>query len=132
VNAPPDDDLLSILSQIPPEELPEELRAMFFPYGQEQGVLDQEMALAQQLRQRGPERSSPVGAALGGLSNALGNAGGAYRQTETLGKMRDLNTKMQEDAVRRTRMAMDRDPLVEMLRQKGRTPGFVSLDPSVA
>lgn len=79
----------------------DEILQMLFPYEQEQGVLSQEMALAQQLRQRGPERSTPMGALLGGLSNVVGNAGGAHLQAKNLAAQRELARLMQADAAGR-------------------------------
>lgn len=63
-------------------------------YQQEQSALEQEMALAQQLRQCGPQRSSPLGALLGGLSNAVGNVGGAYLQKQGVEGQRALAGRM--------------------------------------
>lgn len=100
---PMDEDFLALLEELPPEQL----ASMFFPYQQEQGGLDQQMALAQQLRQRGPGRSSPTGALLGGLSNAVGNVGGAVLQKKGLGEQRALGGRMQQDATDRMGILAD-------------------------
>lgn len=96
-----DTDVFTMLAALPPEEQEAALMEMFFPYGNEQGALDQEMALAQQLRQRGPERSSPTGSLLGGLSNAVGSVGGAALQAQGLDAQRALGGRMQGDASNR-------------------------------
>jgi hypothetical protein len=104
VNA--DFDVWATLAQLPPEEQEAALMEMFFPYENEQMALDQEQAMAQQLRQRGPERGSPTGALFGGLSNALGGMRGAAMQKEGLENQRALGGRMQGDAVKRLLMAM--------------------------
>lgn len=96
-------DFLNLLQELSPEEL----SALFEPYQQEQSVLDQQMALAGQLRQRGPERSTPTGALLGGLANALGNAGGAYLQGKGLEGQAALGKRMQADASGRMQALME-------------------------
>jgi hypothetical protein len=96
-----DFDVLTMLAQLPPEEQEAALMEMFYPYANEQGALDQEMALAQQLRQRGPERGSPTGALFGGLSNALGSANSARLQEAGLKNQRALGGRMQGDATSR-------------------------------
>src|SRR5688572_856054 len=101
-----DFDVMAMLADLPPEEQTAALMEMFFPYENEQGVLDQEMALAQQLRQRGPERASPTGALFGGLSNALGSANSARLQEAGLGKQRALGERMQGDATSRLEMLL--------------------------
>ena len=83
------------------DEAMAELMKMLFPFEGEQAVLSQEMALAEQLRQRGPERSTPMGALIGGASSALGNVGGALMQKENLGQQRKVNSMAQEDAASR-------------------------------
>lgn len=99
---PMNDPLALLLSgDMDDETAKAELMKMLFPYEGEQNVLSQEMALAEQLRQRGPERSTPMGALIGGASNALGNAGGAFMQRKTLNKQREVNSMAQEDAVGR-------------------------------
>lgn len=116
-------DLMQLLGELTPEELVE----MFYPYEQEQRVLDQEMATGQQMQQRGPERSTPTGALLGGLANALGGFGGAAMQAKGLGDQRALGGRMQGDAANRMEV------LERLLRQKrgmggGQPAGFVGLD----
>jgi hypothetical protein len=107
----PDLDVLAMLSDLPPEEQTAALMKMFFPYENEQGVLDQEMALAQQLRQRGPERGSPTGALFGGLSNAIGGIGGARLQAKGVENQRAYGARAQGDATSRLEM---------LLRQMGK------------
>lgn len=112
-----DADFLSLLSQMSDEEI----QAMFQPLQQEQGVLDQEMALAEVLRRPGPQHSSPVGALVGGLSDAVGNIGGAYKQSQALEGQRALGSRMQKDAAGRVSMLADRSrekALEEFLRQR--------------
>lgn len=106
---------------------PEQLAEMMQPYGQEQSVLDQEMALAQQLRERGAQRSSPWGAALGGLANAVGDVGGAALQERGLKRQRELGQRQQTDAVNRVKKLqnMERQRAMEdFLRQRGQAMGF--------
>jgi hypothetical protein len=104
-----DDDFIALLEEALAQG---GLDSLFQPFQQEQGVLDQEMALAQQLRQPGRERSTPGGALLGGLSNALGGLGGAVLQQKGLGAQRELGTRMQQDASGRM------ETLIRLLRQR--------------
>lgn len=97
-----DDNLIDFLASMDPEELNALLAQSFTPYQQEQGVLEQEMAMAQQLGQRQPDRATPSGAFLGGLSNAIGSIGGAYRQGKALEGQRGLGRQMQQNAVAQT------------------------------
>lgn len=98
-------DFLTMLEQMSPEQV----QAMLEPYSQEQGVLDQQMALAQQLRkpQDSGQHVTPLGAALGGLSNAVGNVGGAYMQHQGLNAQTALGGRMQQDASGRLQALMD-------------------------
>jgi hypothetical protein len=88
------------------------LEELFQPFEQEQGVLDQQMAMGQQLRQPGAMRGTPVGSALSSLSNAIGGLGGAYQQNKALEGQRALGERMQGDASGRTAA------LMELLRQR--------------
>lgn len=100
------DDLIAYLSEMDPEELNSLLSKAFTPYQQEQDVLNQEMAMAQQMGQRQPDRRTPSGAFFGGLSNAIGQIGGAYKQNQALEGQRALGRKMQENAVAQTRAGL--------------------------
>lgn len=93
-------DLMQLLMQLPPDKL----EAMFRDYGQEQGVLDQQMGLASDMRKPGPEHSTPWGALLGGLSNAVGNVGGAYMQGKNLEAQGALGAAKSKDAAGRFKM----------------------------
>lgn len=106
--SPQGEDFLTMLSSLPPEQL----QAMFEPYQQEQGVLDQQMQLAQQLRQPGRQHSSPIGALLGGLSDATGNVGGAVLQQRGLDAQGALGSRTQKDATGRM------DALIGALRKR--------------
>lgn len=92
-------DFLAMLEQMSPEQV----QAMLEPYGQEKDVIDQQMALAQQLRRPtdNGQHVTPLGAALGGLSNAVGNVAGAYQQRKGLEAQTNLGGKMQADATGR-------------------------------
>lgn len=90
-----DDQLMALLQSLPPEEL----EAMFQPFAQQQNVLDQQMAIASQLRNKPQESFSTPGAAiLGGLSGALGQIGGALGQGKALAGQAALGNDMQADA----------------------------------
>ncbi len=95
-------DFIQYLLTLPPEQL----KAMFEPYGQE-------MEMAGQLRQPGPQHSSPWGALLGGISDAVGNVGGAYQQKQVL-------KGMQGEAAGRTQGYLDY--LRRMQAGQGATP----------
>lgn len=87
------DELMELLQGLPPDEL----QAMLEPYQQEQSVLDQQMALAGQLRQQPQQEHASVGGALaGGLSGALGNTVGAYQQQQGLKGQQELGGRMQK------------------------------------
>lgn len=97
-------DIMQYLQSLSPQEL----EAMFFPYQQQQSVYDQQMQMAQQTRQPGPTHSSPVGAAVGGLSDAIGNIYGAYQQKKALEGQEALGTRQQQDASGRIRALLER------------------------
>lgn len=108
------EDLINFLASMDPDELNALLSQSFTPYQQEQGALEQEMAMAQQLGQRQPDRQTPMGAMLGGLSNAIGGAAGAYKQGKALEGQRGLAGRMQADAVAQARAGLGRpDPAYE-------------------
>lgn len=129
--SPQEDDFMALLQRYEAEGRLDEL---FQPFGQEQNVLDQEMALAEQLRRPGPQRSSPWGAALGGLSNALGNVGGAVLQKRNLDAQQALGGRMQGDAAGRMQALLGmrgdeaeeerQEALENFLRQRGQGLGF--------
>jgi len=102
---------------------PDQLRALFAPYQQEQSVLDQQMQMAGDMRKPGPEHSSPLGAALGGLSSAIGNIGGAYQQQKALGGMTALGQRQQQDAATRLLDYLRRQP-----GQMGAAVGLPAMD----
>lgn len=111
-----DPSLLALLQSLPPEQL----QAMFEPFQQEQSVLDQQMGIAGQMRQpQGGEHSSPMGALLGGLGNAVGNVGGAMMQAKGLGGQTALGGRQQGDATNRMRMILD------ILKQGQGAPGMM-------
>lgn len=98
-NAAINPDVLALFQQYMQEgRLPE----LFQPFQQEQSVLNQEMQLAEGLRQNGPQRSTPTGALLGGLSRAVGNIGAAAMQQKGLEGQTALGKRMQGDASGRT------------------------------
>lgn len=127
-----ENDYFALLSALGPDALSE----MFTPYAQQQGVLDQEMALAAHLRQPrdSGQHVSPIGAALGGLGDAVGNVAGAYQQRKGLEEQRTLNSKMQGDATHRMQAMLDarkkqqdderERALQDFLRQRGDAMGF--------
>jgi hypothetical protein len=75
------------------------LAEAFYPHENQQKVLDQQMMLAQQLAQPGAQRSSPMGALLGGLSNAIGKVGGAAMQSKAMAGQEALGDRMQKGGV---------------------------------
>jgi hypothetical protein len=121
------------MEEITPEML-EMLQAMmddgslaefFTPYQQQQGVLDQQMAIAGQARQPGGERSTPTGALLGGLSNAIGNIAGAHMQQKALEGQTNLGKRMQGEAASRVGRGLK--------AMKGRRRGTVAdVDPDMS
>lgn len=114
-------DFLALLQEMSPEEL----AALFQPFQQEQNVLNQQMELAQQARQPGREHSSPMGALLGGMSNAVGNVGGAAMQAKGLGEQRALGGRMQQDATGRLEALLRR-----LKQQQGRPGSYEDLAPA--
>jgi hypothetical protein len=119
-----DDYFLELIQNLPPEQL----AAMFQPFQQEQSVLQQQMDLASQLRQpSGVEHASTGGAILGGLSDALGNIGGANMQAHALEGQRDVGRRMQGDATNRMQL------LAAILRKRNAPmPEYAPLDIPVA
>lgn len=111
-------DFLELLSSMSPEEID----AMLQPFQQQQGVLDQQMALAQGLRRpSGQQHVSPMGAALGGLSDAVGNVGGAFLQKKGLDEQTALGKRMQADASGRVKTFRDQSrqkALEDFLRRR--------------
>jgi hypothetical protein len=74
----------------------------FYPYQQEQSVLEQEAAMGDKMQQQqGPQHGTPWGALLGGLSDAIGKGAGVYKQTQALQGQRALGARAQTDAVNR-------------------------------
>jgi len=102
------------------------LEGMNYPYANQQTVIDQQMALADQLRQGGPRHSTPTGALLGGISDALGKVGGAVKQHGAMEMQKDLGTTMQKDATGRM------NALLQMLRQKQQPAGSMGLLPTMS
>jgi hypothetical protein len=123
-----DQNLFAMLEGLPDEQVLE----MFYPYAQEQAVLDQEMALAERLRQPSEgQHVSAIGAALGGLSDAVGNVAGAYKQNKALEGQKALGAKMQKEAAGRVggfakqqQEAQRQQALEEFLRNRGNAMGF--------
>jgi hypothetical protein len=116
-------EMMQILQQYAQEGRLDEL---FQPFQQEQGVLDQQMQLAQGMRERGPQRSSPTGALLGGLSNAVGNIGGAMLQKKGLEGQTALGQRMQGDASGRVGAI-----LKAAMQRKGINPDTGLMTPAV-
>lgn len=123
-------DFSDLLQSLDPDQIAE----MFFPYQQEQDALEQQMALAGQMRQPGPEHSTPMGALLGGLGNAAGNIGGAVLQNQNIEDRRALGRRQQKDATRRVtdfqafQSKQDEDArqqaVIDFLRRRGDSAGF--------
>lgn len=109
-----DPDTMAILQQYMQEG---RLGELFQPYQQEQDVLSQQMHLAQGMRQRGPQRSTPTGALFSGISNALGNFGGAMLQQKGLEGQAALGKRQQTEASGRVGAI-----LREFQRRKGVDP----------
>jgi hypothetical protein len=86
----------------------------FQPFQQEQSVLDQQMQIANQLRQQPQQEHASIGGALaGGLSGALGQIGGAMGQQKALAGQTALGQRMQGDAGKRMQLM-----LADALRKK--------------
>jgi hypothetical protein len=94
-------DPLALLQYL--QQQPGGLEQYFEPYQQEQDVLNKHMGLAQGLMQGGPQHTSPLGALLGGLSDAAGKLGGNYLQQKDLGGLTQVGQHMQGDAAGRLR-----------------------------
>lgn len=80
------DELAMLLEGMTPEQ-----QAQLLGLGaidEEQALLQQQMQMADQLRQgSGQQYSTPMGAAFGGLGNAVGNIAGAAQQKGIMGEM---------------------------------------------
>lgn len=83
------------------------LDSMFSDYGNKQQEIDQQMALADQLRQQRPERSTPMGALFGGLGNLAGGIGGALTQKKAMGLQEELGKSKEKDARNRMKATID-------------------------
>lgn len=116
-------DMMNLLQQYMSEGRLDEL---FQPYQQEQNVLDQQMQLAQGMRQRGPQRSTPTGALFGGLSNAVGNTGGSVLQQKALEGQAALGKRQQEEAAGRVAAI-----LRAMQQRRGTNPESGLMTPAV-
>ena len=92
-----DMDMVQLIMQLPPEQR----EALFRNFPQEQAILGQQMDMATQMQRPGPQHSTPWGALLGGLSDALGKGGGAYMQGKTLDAQKVLGQDMSKDASKR-------------------------------
>jgi hypothetical protein len=91
-------ELLEYLSKLPPGALEE----MFAPYEAEDGLLRQQHEMAERLMGgSGEGRSTPVGAALGGIAGILGNTVGASRQQEAMQGRQALLSRMQKEGAGR-------------------------------
>jgi hypothetical protein len=90
-----DPDTMAVLQQYMQEG---RLQELFQPYQQEQSVLDQQMQLAQGMRQPGSQRATPMGALFGGLANAAGNIGGAVLQQKGLEGQTALGKRQQMES----------------------------------
>jgi hypothetical protein len=103
-----DPQIMAILQQYMQEG---RLQELFQPFQQEQAVLDQQMAMGQQMQQPGQRRATPLGALLGGASDAIGKISGANMQQKALDGQTALSKRMQGDASGRT------TALLEMLQR---------------
>lgn len=104
-----DDDLLALLEEFANQG---GLPGAFTDYEGKQNILDQQMALAQQMREPGPRHGTPMGALFGGLSDAIGNVAGAVGQNQGLKGQADLVNAKEKDATGRYQTWID------MLRKK--------------
>jgi len=107
------------------------LEGAFEPYQQEEDVLNKKQALHQGLMQPGPQHTSPLGALLGGLSDAAGKIGGNYLQKGDLAGLTGIGQHMQADAVGRVRSMFPGgagDPNLALLKALGGSGDF---DPSL-
>lgn len=106
------DELAMLLEGMPPEQVQQLLG--LGAIDEEQALLQQQMALAEQLRQGGGgSYSTPLGAALGGLGDVVGGTAGAFQQKGIGGEMqanvgrrvegRDAYAQAMIDALRRQR-----------------------------
>jgi hypothetical protein len=118
------DDFFALLDSLPPEMVEQ----MLYPYQQEMGAIGQEMDLAQQLRTpQGSQHVSPLGTALGGLGNAVGNVAGAYRQYKGVNDQRALGEQMQGEAFNRIKAMKEysrQQAIEDFLRNRGNALGF--------
>lgn len=105
------DEFADFYGQLDPETLQQIMGLGAIP--EQQHLLDQQMALAQQLRKPGPERSSPLGAAFQGIGDIASNyqAGNMMRGAQA--GQRDLAQQGTQG-----RMAYMR-ALADFLRSKG-------------
>lgn len=109
------DDIYSVFDGMTEEQI----RALLEPYQNQQDVISQQMALAQQLRQsHGGQYHTPWGAALGGFADALGNTVGAYKQSKALDEQKALGAQQQEDAARRLQMVLDQGHRADQMEQQ--------------
>lgn len=79
------------------------------PFAQQDEALQQQMAKAAALRgQRAPQRGTPIGQALSGLSDIVNNVGGAFRESELQGEQQGLMRNQQLEAAKRMASALKR------------------------
>lgn len=105
------DDLSSLLSQIPPEQLEQMLG--LGTLDEEDALLAQQMEQAQALRKgSGKQFSTPVGALLGGLGDVINSGMGAQQANQLMGQRKDLlgkktsGRKAYVDALRSSQTAL--------------------------
>lgn len=80
------DELAALLNDPnTPPELIEQLLGLGV-LDEKDALLQQQMAMAEALRQPGRQRSTPTGALLGGLGDVVGNLAGTYMQQKAMGE----------------------------------------------
>lgn len=118
------EELAALLQGLPPEVLQQLMGLSGIP--DEMALQDQRGGMGQQLREGANQQfRSPMGAALGGIGNAIGQIGGAYQQGQAL----DAKGALIEKAVK------GRGSYADLLKRKQQTDAMappMGLNPNFA
>ena len=87
------DDVSALLGDIPPEVLQQLLGLSTID--DEDALLQQQMGMAEALRQPAQRHSTPLGAALGGLGEVVSNVGASLRGNELMKQRGELTKRRQ-------------------------------------
>lgn len=116
-----DPNILEIIQQMMEDGT---LEAALTDYDNTQKEIDQQMELADQLRQpMGGQHITPFGTMLGGLANAAGAFGGAVEQKGAMKKQTALGESKTQDA-------MNRMKALEKLMRAKQNPASVGIVPT--